>query len=209
MKPATKKRLNLYEGIDSPKKESTGRMKYNFCYKVWRKGRAIGQIAKYFKKSLPVAEAPTNLFEKPLTLREVVHLYSKYAHLLGYKKNKLSFTENFGYFVMVNHYEKQVEVIINKNKSPRLIHGVDLINPNTTYAYKIVSQLKDLVLLTDQYYNGDKSKLQYIISKKKSIENYINKWFKQLEEIDGVKPTDRLTNILTKQRLNDWKHNTH
>ena len=195
MKKATVKRLKLLSKHQKVENESSRRKKWNYCYKVWRKGKPIYEIAKYDYQP-KVSKEYVNLIERPITLREITHLYSNYAHLFGFRRTKLHFNEDFAYFVMLNHYEDEFEKVLARNIDPNFIYGVEYKTPNTKSAYELVSYLRDLVDITDRYNNGEKKLLPYICAKKKAIKNCINKWFSELELIDGISPEDRLKSII-------------
>lgn len=191
MNPRTLKRAKLQN--TKPKRNRAKKWNFQFALKTYRDGKHVANIGKIDDKSRKkfIGELPVNVFNAPVNLREIIHMYCNHAEALGFIRTKIILDEEFAYLTMLLHYEQEVS-LANQLKSINLLQGVDFKVTNTKTALKIQEYLRELALYSDAKENKIENYRAYYASKKKDIKKLIVKWWRELEEIDGIDFEKRL-----------------
>lgn len=191
MNPRTLKRAKLQN--TKPKRNRAKKWNLQFALKTYKNGKHIANIGIIDDKNRKkfIGELPVNVFNAPVNLREIIHMYCNHAEALGFNRTKIILDEGFAYLTMLLHYEQEVSLAPELN-SINLLQDVDFKITNTKSALKIQEYLRDLALYSDAKESKIENYRAYYASKKKDIKKLIVKWWRELEEIDGIDFEKRL-----------------
>jgi len=189
--PRTLKRAKLQN--TKPKRNRAKKWNFQFGLKTYKNGKHIANIGKIDDKNRKkfIGELPVNVFNAPVNLREIIHMYCNHAEALGFNRTKIILDEGFAYLTMLLHYEQEVSLAPELN-SINLLQDVDFKITNTKSALKIQEYLRDLALYSDAKESKIENYRAYYACKKKDIKKLIVKWWGELEEIDGIDFEKRL-----------------